>query len=582
MVRVLLPLACLATACSLAGGAWALGLGAVQTPPVLGQSLDLTLPIRLGDGETLDARCIDAQVHVGDSRLPADQLVLALRPGARPGEVLVRLRSGVALTEPVVTLSVTAGCPARVTRRYTLLAELPALAPAPTAAATPPVAAAGGGLPDVAQRDATASAATSARTGAAPRRAHEATHAAAAPPRARVAPMLTGSSAPPASVDARPRAVATPAETAVVTAGDAAPHAATTDAPLASPPAQADRTVPAAPRVQAGVGDDRGGGWGLLVAALAAGGAAAGALAWRRRRATTAAGGQAPPAGPVQEAMAPSLASAAPWAPAPPDPVASRSASAAPIVTRRLASSPVDDLVAPDDVPAPLDADTGRVEATDALPLLDLSLDEQIDLEQQVDFFVVLGRDDAAVDLLHEHLRRCGGRMPLAWLKLLEIHRRGGDRERYEATARRFGEAFGVVAPGWDAVGPRRGLDDDAPRLTALQRCWSRPSDAMAWLDALLHRRDDPSGHIDLGTYDDALLLYRIARDLHDHGAEEPGGVDLLLPADDETHLGPGRPAPSPPRDGAPVIRDLGAALPFELDFDRVAEEAGREALVVR
>ena len=45
-----------------------------------------------------------------------------------------------------------------------------------------------------------------------------------------------------------------------------------------------------------------------------------------------------------------------------------------------------------------------------------------MDLEQQVDFFMVLGQQEAAVDLLVGHIRNTGGTSPVAYLKLLEIY----------------------------------------------------------------------------------------------------------------------------------------------------------------
>src|SRR6185369_12997803 len=67
-----------------------------------------------------------------------------------------------------------------------------------------------------------------------------------------------------------------------------------------------------------------------------------------------------------------------------------------------------------------------------------VSAEELIDLEQQAEFFVVLGQDEAAIDLLVGHLRDSGGTSPLPYLKLLEIYRRRGERESYERTRERF------------------------------------------------------------------------------------------------------------------------------------------------
>ena len=80
-----------------------------------------------------------------------------------------------------------------------------------------------------------------------------------------------------------------------------------------------------------------------------------------------------------------------------------------------------------------------------------VSAEELIDLEQQAEFFVVLGQDDAAIDLLVSHLRDAGGTSPLPYLKLLEIYRRLDDRDAYERTRDRFNHRFNAHVPGWDA-----------------------------------------------------------------------------------------------------------------------------------
>ena len=61
------------------------------------------------------------------------------------------------------------------------------------------------------------------------------------------------------------------------------------------------------------------------------------------------------------------------------------------------------------------------------------SMEELIDLEQQAEFYVVLGQDEAAIALLTAHLSEIGAASPLPFLQLLEIHQRRGDRAAYEA-----------------------------------------------------------------------------------------------------------------------------------------------------
>ncbi len=189
----------------------------------------------------------------------------------------------------------------------------------------------------------------------------------------------------------------------------------------------------------------------------------------------------------------------------------------------------------------------------------ELSVEELLDLEQQADFFIALGQEDAAVDLLMSHLRSAGGQSPLPYTKLLEIYRRQGDRSAYERTRARFNRRFNAYAPDWD-TGPAAGrlLEDYPETIALLESAWPSPIDAMAVLEGLLFKRDDTSELFDLPAYRDVLVLYSLARDLWQHGGGHGGtAVDVLLPLDD-----PGQAAPAPAYPGAREANDL--ALPLD------------------
>jgi hypothetical protein len=174
----------------------------------------------------------------------------------------------------------------------------------------------------------------------------------------------------------------------------------------------------------------------------------------------------------------------------------------------------------------------------------DVSIEELIDLEQQAEFFVVLGQDEAAIDLLVDHLRSTGGGSPLPYLKLLEIHHRRDDREAYERMRSRFNQRFNAYAPDWGVdLGHGRALDDYPGVIPRLQQVWPRPLDAMAELEALLFRKS--RGELfDLPAYREVLFLYSLARDLLDRGAADNGAVDLLLPMADGGMFSSTAPAP--------------------------------------
>jgi len=174
----------------------------------------------------------------------------------------------------------------------------------------------------------------------------------------------------------------------------------------------------------------------------------------------------------------------------------------------------------------------------------DVSIDELLDLEQQAEFFVVLGQDDAAIELLVEHLRHTGGGSPLPYLKLLEIYRRRGDRSDYERTRARFNHRFNAYAPEWEVdLQSGRALADYPGVLPRLQQVWSRPLDSMAELEALLFRKS--RGELfDLPAYREVLFLYALARDLLDRESASSGLVDLLLPLSDPTDFSSTSPSP--------------------------------------
>jgi pilus assembly protein FimV len=165
-------------------------------------------------------------------------------------------------------------------------------------------------------------------------------------------------------------------------------------------------------------------------------------------------------------------------------------------------------------------------------PRRPMSAEELIDLEQQAEFFVVLGQDEAAIDLLMGHVRSTGGVSPLPYLKLLEIYRRRGEREPYDRIRERFNRRFNAYAPEWD-VDPELGLSlEGYPEvMQRLQDTWNRPSQAMGLLDAALFRRD-AGPTFDVPAYRELLFLYSTARDLAERDVDVEG-VDLLLPIGD-------------------------------------------------
>lgn len=208
-------------------------------------------------------------------------------------------------------------------------------------------------------------------------------------------------------------------------------------------------------------------------------------------------------------------------------------------------------------------------------PAREPTLEEHIDLDQQVEFLCVLGQDESAIDLLLEHLRSTGGTSPGPYLRLLQIYRDRGDQPAYERTRERFNQRFNALAPEWGAdTGAQRGLDAYPDVMAALQRVWSSPLDAMAEIETLLFRRGSEDERFDLPAYEDLLFLYWLTRELQQRAApQQSKPVDVLLPIEETqaevSVIQPIQPAKASSRRRPPSPIDLDlSTVPAEPDPD--------------
>ena len=131
--------------CMLLGGvapALALTLGSLPGPVWIGRSMDVALALYAEAGEDVAALCLEADVFYADTRQDPRGVSLSFKAGLPGQPAMLRIASAALVDEPMVTLHVRAGCVHKTSRRYVLLADppldLPAPAPAPPLAASPP------------------------------------------------------------------------------------------------------------------------------------------------------------------------------------------------------------------------------------------------------------------------------------------------------------------------------------------------------------------------------------------------------------------------------------------------------------
>jgi pilus assembly protein FimV len=591
----------------LAGSAHALGFGRIGGSTTLGQQLNFSALVRLDPDEQLSNECVSAEVQSGDNKLPAGAVRVSVEPAAGASDRLLRVTTLTLLDEPVVTVTVSAGCTSRLSRKFVVFLDPPLINLAQSAPAEPPPAASEPARQDSAV-PANATPARAPAVAAAPAAPSQAPKPRLRPKSLTVNPGANAAAAAAAAARARkqraneqeaaanrvpPTGARLKLEAPVAAPGQRASESSTK--PLAGAGGAASAVIAQAQAAASSALDEQSQliakererlkaledslgrlraeteanqktlmslqsrlkgaeserfsnplvyALGGLCAALVL---AVGAM-WRRHSLREAAWWSQPQPGAAAET--PTRA---------PPPVMVDSVTTGPrseafeSEPAALPAAPAAAafVSAPDTLPA-----QPRAEPASKAPRRELSVEELIDLEQQAEFFVVLGQDEAAIDLLMGHLRSTGGSSPLPYLKLLEIYRRQGDREAYNRTRERFNRRFNAYAPDWDSD-PQQGrsLEDYPEVIERLQAIWSQPPQVIEVLDAALFRRDQSEDTFDVPAYRELVLLYSVIRDI----AENDGSaevVDLLLPI--ATGAAPAAPMVAPVVDSS-----LTAPVPF-------------------
>lgn len=586
-----------------------LGFGRPVSRAILGERLQMQVPIRLEAGEDLAQDCLASDVYVGEDKLPRGAVSLAVERAVGASEATLRLQTQGVLNEPVVTVYLIAGCQARVTRKFVLFVDPPSLAAAETAPLTatapsdnPAPADAGGAAAASTRRPASSTAArTAARAPATRAAASPASEAGgmASPGAGGLSTSMGAAAKAPkaAKADTGSRLLLDPVEQDALVLPELRPTATLGTAALDDSPASKERRAAAAALWQAlnatpeQLARDRqrlaeleqrlvalqaesdkakaalastapvseaAPGWlvtglGALVLVLLPLVLWLGWRLWRAHRAAAASdwmasavnseardtgvdddlsrtsvdfvrrpeGLHAPEVDTFQGELAHPATSVQPdWSVPAPAPFAPAPVFQAPVPAPSVTLEPP---------PAPAPVPMGSPVQREALR--EVSVEELIDLEQQAEFFVVLGQDDAAIDLLEGHVQSTTGGSPLPYLKLLEIYQRLGQRADYERVQADFNARFNGYAPAWEAdLQQGHSLADYPGVIERLQGLWSTPARAMDVLEKSLTRPDHDAETFDLPAYRELLFLYAVARDLSERESRDRQAVDLLLP----------------------------------------------------
>jgi hypothetical protein len=513
---------------AVAGTAQAIGLGEISAQSGLGRPLRIVVPIIAAPGEEISGECFKlALTQRSADGIPEVQTArIALeRTGAEARLVVTTLRP---LNDPIVKVTLQAGCDSPVRREYTLLLDpLPidtpvaSEAPAPAAAVSPSA-----GTPATGDADArsTSSAPPPARTPRAPdrRRATAAGSATAVPaeprPRAAAAPNPAARAAAAAPPQPKPKltvSTAVPGGAPGKGAGDATAReqqelanlleaetivlrqrvvelAATVDRMqqeiVAAQALQAARTAAeeaAKTSPQATIGRWWSDGWPVLAAVIGLALLIAAGLSLRRRRSVADT--------PVW------MRNAAPGEQAPARPAA-RPPAGAPAAARAVAQA----------AQARQGPDT-RGQST-AVAVSELS-----HVTEEAGVYLAFNRMDRAIEVLQQHIRTAGS-LPAAWVMLLDLYHKQGRDQDFRELAQDFHLRFNAAVPAWENFPPHddgdRGLEAFPHIIRQVVSSWGT-AECRALLDRLLHdNRDGRRTGFSLPAYEEILFLRQLAEQL--------------------------------------------------------------------
>jgi hypothetical protein len=554
----------------------ALTVGAVRGAALVGQPLDVSVPVALEAGEDASSLCFDGNVLYANTRLAPSRVSIAPQAASARQEVIVRIRSTVAVDEPVVTVNLRVGCAGAVTRRYVLLADAPnvaMVAPAPLATLSPLQSSGGSassGLnpdsgptsPGIGQTVATQSprAASGARRIA---RSHTRRS-----PRRRVAnATVSPKAATPTAGKLAREEIASKARLKLDLLAEPSPDLRISSV-LQTPPAENDpkraeaaamwRTLNVQPqdalqdalrmraleadmntlraqslKNQASLLDlstqlqraaDRRFSNALVYALLALLAAAVGVaayLGWQMRRARGPGrrswrGDDRGLAAHDGDALGPLGATiVSPLSeqfPQTPSRGSGRFGGSQQMAGR-VAKSGDDDPLKHLPARPPSDFSPSMAPAARAV-----NAEELFDIQQQADFFVSLGQHEQAIELLRQHIGDNAGTSPLAYLDLLGIYHRFDLRDDYERLRVDFTRAFNVQVPPFGAFSDAsKGLEAYPAALSRIEALW--PSiQVLDVIEASIFRRpgtSDAEGEpFDPEAYRELLLLFSIAREV--------------------------------------------------------------------
>lgn len=145
-----------------------------------------------------------------------------------------------------------------------------------------------------------------------------------------------------------------------------------------------------------------------------------------------------------------------------------------------------------------------------------VATEELFDVQQQADFFVSLGEDGQAIQVLKDHLTESHEPSALTYLDLFHIYHRLGRRVDYENLREEFNHVFNAGAPPFETYSQSgQGLESYETAFSRIQALWPQPR-VLDLIEQSIFRdaSDSASEVFDLEAYRELLMLHAIAKEL--------------------------------------------------------------------
>ncbi len=141
--------------------------------------------------------------------------------------------------------------------------------------------------------------------------------------------------------------------------------------------------------------------------------------------------------------------------------------------------------------------------------------EELFDVQQQADFFVSIGQQEQAIEVLRSHIGEGVETSALVYLDLFNLYHQLNRAPEYEELRADFNQRFNTKIPAFELYtdsGP--GLESYQSALSRIEALWPSPKVLDIIEESIFRRPDTHADAFNLEAYRELLLLYAVAKEI--------------------------------------------------------------------